>query len=468
MISQKSNIRCGLLVENPNMQWIQDWIRLVKVANICELQLLQITGQQDINATSKFPDAIFLCVTYNTMPWAQARLDQLRGLHTPIIAITEGLRLDVVQRLLQSGVDDFLTVHCDLQELQLRLQRLCEGWKIQADAEDEATGRDLHPALSRIIGSSDDFRKQLERLPIIAESGVDVLILGETGTGKELFAQATHYLSRRSKNPWVALNCGGLPPDLVESELFGHVRGAYTSADRNYPGLAASAEGGTLFLDEISSLPLAAQSALLRFLQEKEYRAVGSASVTKSDVRIIAASNSDLNVMVDRGQFRKDLYYRLNVLTIMLPPLRERLDDLLPLTEHFVKHYAREFRRPVTKLSTSAVEGIVRYNWPGNVRELEHCIKRAVLLCRYGRIESEDLELPTEHMLAREFEPFKKAKSRAVERFERLYIERMLLLNGGNISRAAAAASKNRRAFWEVMRKHHIDANRFRRGASEV
>lgn len=329
----------------------------------------------------------------------------------------------------------------------------------------------LHPRLARLVGRNALFMQQVQRVTVLAPCNAGVLVQGETGTGKELFAQALHYLSPRAGHPFVAVNCGALPAELVESELFGHTRGAFTHAHEAQKGLVAQAQGGSLFLDEVDSLPLLAQVKLLRFLQDKEYRPVGSAREHTADVRLIAASNTDLWAAVQRGAFRADLFYRLNVLTLSLPALRQRPEDLLLLAQHFIEHYAREFQRPVCGLSAAAAAAICAHHWPGNVRELQHAIERGVLLAPGDEVLGADLCLAGAARVAttddgHDGESFQHAKSRMVDEFERHYLEHLLLRYQGNITRAAGAACKNRRAFFELMKKHQIDSARFRSVAS--
>lgn len=324
-----------------------------------------------------------------------------------------------------------------------------------------------HARLAGLIGASPDFVRMLDRIPVLAKCDSSVLILGETGTGKELCAQALHYLSARAGHPWVAVNCGALPPDLVESELFGHVRGAFTHAHETRIGLVAQASGGTLFLDEIDSMLPLAQVKLLRFLQDKEFRAVGSSRPQHADVRVVAASNVNLGQLAAKGKFRADLYYRLNVLTLSLPSLRERTEDVLPLALHFMAHFAREFQRPVIRLSDAAHNAILAYGWPGNIRELQHAMERGVLLAPEQEVLVTDLGIASEPAAATPPAggySFQVAKAKAVESFERDYIERLLARHGGNITHAADAADKDRRALFQLIRKHGIDSGKYRVG----
>jgi transcriptional regulator with PAS, ATPase and Fis domain len=290
---------------------------------------------------------------------------------------------------------------------------------------------------------------------------VSVLISGETGTGKELFARAIHYLSPRAPRPFVPASCGAIPLELIENELFGHIREAFTGARSSQPGLIHEADGGTLFLDEIDSLPLPAQTKFLRFLQEKEYKQLGSTKVSHADVRVVAATNIDLEKAVREGTFRQDLYYRLNIIPLPLPPLRERRLDIPLLARHFLEKYAHEFKKPVKDLSSDAIQSLLDYEWPGNVRELENVIERGIIFSRESIIQSTDIILP---YLKPSPKPssFKAEKARRVEQFEKEYIQNLLMTHRGNISRAAESAQKNRRAFWQLIQKHKIDVEQFK------
>jgi two-component system response regulator GlrR len=342
-------------------------------------------------------------------------------------------------------------------EIALRLRRVLG----QAAAVPSVHERALDPRLRGFVGGSKAFVAQLARLPLLAACDAGVLILGETGTGKELCAQAIHYLSPRAAHPCVAVNCGAIPLDLVESELFGHLKGAFTNAHNARDGLVAEAEGGTLFLDDIDCLPLAAQAKLLRFLQEREYRPLGAARVRRADVRVIAASNHQLPAMAARGEFRQDLFYRLNVLNLELPPLRNRREDIAPLSLHFISRFARQFGRAVTGLTPAALRRLMTHDWPGNVRELEHVIERAVLLAPAAVLTERDVAVGGTSEPA-DAESFRAAKARVVQDFERSRIEQLLTAHAGNVTHAAAAARKNRRAFIALMQKYRIEPERFR------
>lgn len=315
---------------------------------------------------------------------------------------------------------------------------------------------------SVVVGHSAALTREVDKLKRYAQCDAGVLIVGETGTGKEVFAQAIHYVSPRASGPMVAVNCGAVPAELMEAELFGHVRGAYTNAHAARAGLISEAEHGTLFLDDVDCLTLPAQAKLLRFLEEREYRVVGSNSVQHADVRIVAASNRDLGEMACRSAFRQDLYYRLNVLALCLPPLRERAEDIPPLARHFLKQFASRYGRPCCTLSSSALDRLLAHNWPGNVRELGHVLERATLLASSQLLEAEDIDLPAPATPLACPQDFQSQKTRLVQKFERSYVEGLLRSTHGNIAEAARQAGKNRRAFFELIRKYQIPAALYR------
>jgi DNA-binding NtrC family response regulator len=317
--------------------------------------------------------------------------------------------------------------------------------------------------VANLVGAAPTFLRAIAQLPAIARSEATVLIAGETGTGKELIARAIHYLGKRSMFPFVAVSCACLQPTLIEDELFGHERGAFTDAHVRRPGLLAHAERGALFLDEVDALSLSAQAALLRVLQDKRYRPVGSNIEQQADVRILAATNARLDPTLQAGSFRVDLYYRLCVFTVNVPPLRERREDILTLAEHFLRKYAMP-DTPVPSLSARARDALLSYGWPGNVRELENAIMRSIAYCRGGVIDAEDLCLQPDRQGNSEIAAagvFKAAKRQAIETFERAYLRRLMAEHKGNVSRAAQAAGKERRDLGRLLKKHHIAPEHF-------
>ena len=325
-------------------------------------------------------------------------------------------------------------------------------------------------AMDKLIGRAPPFVRAIEQLPLVAASDATVLIVGETGTGKELIARAIHYQSKRSGFPFVTLNCGSLSDTLIEDELFGHERGAFTTATARREGLLAHAECGTLFLDEIDCLPAKGQVDLLRVLQEKTYRRVGSSSECTANVRILAATNAQLAQLVRDGSFRADLYHRLNIFRIDLPPLRERMVDIPPLAEHFLEKHAPECQ-PTLSFSEDAYKALVSYDWPGNVRELENAVLRAVHLRKGDRLRADDLGLQVysvekqtsepEVLAPGELRPFKDMKQEIIRKFEREYLIRLMWQHRGNVSHAAEAARKERRDLGKLLRKHELDPREF-------
>jgi two-component system response regulator HydG len=305
----------------------------------------------------------------------------------------------------------------------------------------------------------------------VAYSAATVLVQGESGTGKELVARALHARSPRRAQPFVALNCGALTETLLESELFGHVKGAFTGANRDHKGLFESATGGTIFLDEIGDIPLSTQVRLLRVLQEGELKKVGSTDSVKVDVRVIAATHRDLPKLVRAGKFREDLFYRLNVIAIPLPPLRDRLDDVPLLAHHFVRRYSDRLGKKVRSIAPQAIELLCAYRWPGNVRELENAIERAVVLCRGDAIQPTDLPPSitgrTAPVLREASSPgddaemltqsYATAKDSALRNFEKRYVDALMRACDSNISAAARKAGMDRSNFKRVLRKYRSD-----------
>lgn len=323
-------------------------------------------------------------------------------------------------------------------------------------------------ALAKLVGEAPTFVEAIRRLPEVANSDATVLICGETGTGKELVARAIHYLSPRGTFPFVPVHCGSLPDMLLKNELFGHERGAFTDARTPSRGLLAEADKGTLFLDEIESLSAKAQVSLLRVLEEKKFRALGSSREQHVDVRIVAATNMPLEDLIAAGVFRADLYYRLRVLSIHMPPLRERKEDLPLLTHHFLQKHTPPGQETL-RLSAAAQAALATYDWPGNVRELENAIISAVHFSNGNEIQIDDLGVPllSHHrhdaptVVSMEECSFKTKKQRVIEAFEKDYLLRLMSEFHGNVSRAAIAAGKERRDLGKLLKKYHIDPKAF-------
>jgi DNA-binding NtrC family response regulator len=395
--------------------------------------------------------------------WPEAlRILKTMWRETPLVGILgeETISSQSLRSALFGGLNDFLWAPVREPELRARIDRLLN----LAPKRDEETDMQLFKVrhqLESLLGESEIFGHVLRRIPLLASVDATILITGETGTGKELVARALHYCGHRRNGPFVPCNCGALPDHLVENELFGHAPGAYTDARSEQKGLLAIAGGGTLFLDEIESLSLNGQVKLLRLLQDREYRPLGSTQTYRADVRIMAATNVKLTDLVAQKMFREDLFHRLNVLQINLPPLRERMDDVEGLARAFLRRFGDQVNRPDLRLSADAFQALQSYDWPGNVRELESVIQRAAVLTKACVIESSDLELPGKKGPVAATVNFEIAKRQAIHGFERGYLSQLLSQFNGNISRAARQAGKDRRSFQRLVRKYNLSAAHF-------
>ena len=386
------------------------------------------------------------------------QLMKTRQRKNPVVLVFGESRAEEIINMLRCGASDFFIKPLRAADILPRI------WRILKESQtDERLVHSLKArvGLEQIVGQNPIFLAELEKIPIVANCDAGVLISGETGTGKELFARAVHYLSPRADKAFIPVSCGAIPQDLMENELFGHSQGAYTGASSSQSGLIQEAGSGTIFLDEIDCLPLQAQTKLLRFLQNKEYKPLGSVKTRNADVRIIAASNIDLDKEAQDGRFRRDLYYRLNVIPLHLPPLRDRTGDVLLLARHFLKKYSFEHSKCVEDLDDASVARLISYNWPGNIRELEHTMERAVIFTSGPIVRNADIVLPLSETNPMH-DSLRVAKSKAIELFEKKFIEELLLTYQGNITASAKAAGKNRRAFWELIRKYRIDVESFR------
>jgi DNA-binding NtrC family response regulator len=318
-----------------------------------------------------------------------------------------------------------------------------------------------------LIGRSQPFRAAIDLAARFAAWDAPVLVCGSTGNGKELFARLLHQLSKRRGGPFIPVNCGALPDTLIESELFGHARGAFTDAKAERPGLVALAARGTLLLDEVDALSTKAQVTLLRFLQDQEYRPVGGRLPTRGDVRVIAATNANLGDAVCAGRFRQDLLFRLDVLAIALPSLRERREDIVPLARFFLARFAALHDRPAPVLTPEAEAWLEAQPWPGNVRELENRMYRALVLCRGGQVGTAELggeptaQPPAQGVLYGG--GFKAARTREMRAFEARYLRDLMAETNGNVSEAARRAGTERRAMGRMLKRHGIEVGNFRR-----
>jgi len=318
--------------------------------------------------------------------------------------------------------------------------------------------------LNQIIGTSKVVQELHEKIEKISRCDVNVLITGESGTGKELAARAIHYLSNRAGKPFIPVNCSAIPESLFENELFGHVKGAFTDANLPQIGLVKEAEGGTLFLDEIGVISPYIQVKLLRLLQDKEYKTLGDPRTHTANIRIIGATNIDLQSLVKKNKFREDLFYRLNIVSLYLPPLRERKDDIPILVKHYVNKYSRQYNKSFKEVSEEAMWKFISSPWPGNVRELENKIQHIIVMASSSIIGAENVQLPVSRSKSEEsnLENLRVVKKRIVSSFEKNYLTRLLTEHRGDVVTAAKTAGKSRTALWNLIKKYSLTPKHFR------
>jgi two-component system response regulator GlrR len=371
----------------------------------------------------------------------------------PVIVLTAHGTIPDAVSATQRGVFGFLTKPFDSQDL---LQKVAAALALSGG---ETAGSDSPAGKWRagIITRSPRMEDLLRQARLVADSDASVLIFGESGTGKELLARAIHQASPRREKPFVAVNCGAIPGDLLESELFGHARGAFTGAVQAHKGLFQSADGGTLFLDEIGDMPLPLQVKLLRVLQEGEVRPVGSTQSIPVDVRVISATHRDLDSQREQGLFREDLYYRLNVVSLKLPSLAERREDIPLLAVHILHRLAERYRKPPSTLAPDAMALLVAAPWPGNVRQLINLLEQAVALTPTTVIPATLVQAALKEDAAA-LVPFEEAR----KTFERDYLVRLLKITGGNVTQAAQLAKRNRTEFYKLLQRHRLEPGMFK------
>lgn len=377
-----------------------------------------------------------------------------------IIIMTAAGSIESAVEAMRKGAYDYITKPLEYDNLLLVIDRALERVRLLDDRRYLQTEIEGYFGFSGLIGMSEKMVKVYETIRNVSATSVPVLITGESGTGKELAARAIHFEGRRKERRFVAVNCGALPEPILESEFFGHTRGAFTGAVHDKKGLLEEADGGTLFLDEIGELCHPIQVKLLRVLQDGEFRPLGDTRDRKVDLRLISATNKNLETEVLKGRFREDLYYRLKVITITMPPLRERREDIPLLANHFLMKYSKKYEKNITELSSSAVQCLMNRPWKGNVRELENVIARAVAISNTQLIDKADLltgEPPAESSAG-----FKEAKQRALMSFYKTYITTALIRNKGNISKTADECSMMRQSLQQIMKRCGIDPEDFR------
>ncbi|NWG01840.1 MAG: sigma-54-dependent Fis family transcriptional regulator [Syntrophaceae bacterium] len=372
---------------------------------------------------------------------------------TPVIIITAFGTIESAIKAMKMGAYDYITKPFQMDELTIIVKKALENRLLKKEVIRLKKEVESRYHFHRLIGKSPPMQKIYDLIERISDTSSNVLITGESGTGKELVAKAIHYNGVRKEGRFIAVNCAAIPETLLESELFGYKKGAFTDAKADKKGLIFEAHEGTLFLDEITEMPLTLQAKLLRMIEEKEVRPLGDTNSYPIDVRIISTSNRDIESSIKQGRFREDLYYRLKVIDIEMPPLRERKEDIPLLIQHFIKKFSEEMKKNISGISEETLKRLLNYPWPGNVRELENVIQRAITLTRYETILLEDL--PITLTVEKEESLIEKgAKERyTIDQLEREYIKRVLLEAGGNKSKAAEILGLDRKTLYRKLQE---------------
>lgn len=377
---------------------------------------------------------------------------------TPIIILTAYGTIESAVNAMQRGAYSYLTKPFDYRELLMHISNALEKKRLSGEIKRLKAVIGEKYSFENIVAHSEKMQRVLEQVSRVAETDSTIYIHGESGTGKELIARALHLTSKRSGKPFVAVNCAALPESLLESELFGHVKGAFTGAYTDRDGLFARAHGGSIFLDEIGATSSALQAMLLRVLEEREFYPVGMDRSIKVDVRVIVSTNKDLEEEVKRGNFREDLFYRIHVIPIHLPPLRERKEDIPPLANFFLKKFSHQMKKEVKGILPSALQKLMLYHWPGNVRELENTIEYAVVMTTQDVISEEFIIFTDSRHVRDQFKPFKEAK----KDFEKQYLTQLLNYAKGNITKASKLAGKYRADLYNLIKKYHLRPEDFK------
>ena len=434
--------------------------------NILEVLSLRLEAEgYKVTATARAEDAIRmakdglfdLALVDLKLSEKENGIDLMEKMHQlvpemPVIILTAYGTIDTAVEAMKRGAYSYLTKPFDRRELILQIKNGLEKSSLSREVRRLKALVGERYGFENIVGRSKKMQEVMEKVARAAETDSNVCIYGESGTGKELMAKSLHLLSSRKDKPFVAVNCAAIPEGLHEGELFGYEKGAFTGALRNKRGFFSQAHGGTVFLDEVSEMPESMQVKVLRVLQEKQFYSLGGEKPIDVDVRILTATNKDLEEEVKNGKFREDLFYRIYVIPIYLPPLREMKEDIPVLVDHFIKKFDRKMKKGVKGISSPALQKLLSYSWPGNVRELENTIEYAMAMTSQD-IVGEDLILQTKAIEGDKVKPFKDAKNE----FEKSYVSNILSLTRGNVSKAAKLAGKYRGDFYDLLKKHDLN-----------
>ncbi len=450
-----------------------DMARLLERAVSGELSCATVTANNALRALelleTRHFDLILLDIRMPGMDGMEL-LDKIRAEYpdTAVVMMTAYGTIDMAVRAIKKGAYDFLTKPFDLENVVLVVSKALERNRLIQQNQFLRRKLQEHEGLREMVGRSSAMTSVFETIRLVANTDATVLLTGESGTGKDLAARAIHEMSERAEWPLVAVNCPNLPEEILESELFGYRKGAFTHAVKDKKGLFLEAEGGTIYLDEIGDISGKLQTKLLRVLQEKEIRPLGQTKSLTVDTRIIASTNQNLKDKIEEKLFREDLFYRLNVISLRMPPLRERPEDILILAEHFLKKFASEQGKENLHITSEPADRLCSYSWPGNVRELENLIRRAVILSAGPEVGLQDMQwedgneapcLVTDQVKKLSY---KDAKNAVLERFHHEYVADVLFRTGGNVTHAARECGLERQALQQVMRRYGIKSKDFR------
>ena len=471
-------MKARILVVDDEEIVIRSCLRILGEDADCEVEAVQ----DGMEALRKIDDSHFDVLILDIMMPKMDGLEVLRRVKEThpdidVIMVTGLSQIETAVKSMKLGAFDYLPKPFDPDELKLVVKRALERRQLLQENLELRSEVSSKYRFENIIGASPQMQNVYRLIAKCAPTNSTVMLTGESGTGKELIARAIHYNSLRRDKPFVAVDCNSLSENLLESEMFGHVKGSFTGAVVNKKGMFEVAESGTLFLDEIGNVSLATQAKLLRVIQEREFKAVGDTRTQSANFRLITATNKDLKAMVAEGTFREDLFYRINIFPIQVPPLRERRDDIPPLAFHFLKVFSDELGKNVTEFSEGAMSALVHHDWPGNVRELENTIHRAVILATdkvvrqahlaniIEALPNRDLDVPR---TSDELKRIKKVtRERSVENIEKLFVIEALKRNAWNVTRSAEETGMQRANFQALMKKYDIRIRGTEQGADE-
>lgn len=457
------------------MSWVGKILIVDDDRNLLELLTMRLESEgHEVTAMAREEDAVEAAknqiydLSIVDLQLAQrSGISLMKDLHLiqpemPVIILTGYGSIESAVEAMRKGAFNYLTKPFEPEDFLLQVERALENRRLASEVKRLEGLLEERYGFEHIVARSEKMKRVLEMVSQIARTDSTVFIHGESGTGKELIAKAIHLGSERKNKPFIAINCAALPEPLLESKLFGHEKGAFTGAVRSAKGLFAQAHEGTIFLDEIGDMSLTIQAKLLRVLQERQFYPVGSETLVEVDVRVLVATNKDLEDQVKQGLFREDLFYRIHVIPIYLPPLRERKEDIPLLVEHFLRKFNEQMKKDVKGLTPEAMQKLMLYDWPGNVREMENVIEFAMALTR-NELISEDLILQTREKAITQ-EPLKPLKE-AKESYEKIYLINLLQICQGNVSQAAKMAGKYRADFYDLLKKHGLKSEAFKKSS---